>query len=80
MCKNMQTYTAPHPEYAQLSHKRGAVNDAMPCHTHLQSTNMVVDVFFADFFGVRVDTAHVTWEAGDVGTAGTLQILDKLCT
>lgn len=29
--------------------------------------------FFADFFGVRVDTAHLTWEeAGDVGTAGTL--------
>ena len=27
--------------------------------------------FFADFFGVRVDTAHMTWEeAGDVGTAG----------
>ena len=26
--------------------------------------------FFADFFGVKVDIAHVTWEAGDVGTAG----------
>ena len=25
---------------------------------------------FADFFGVRVDTVYVTWEAGDVGTAG----------
>ena len=28
--------------------------------------------FFADFFGVRVDTVYVTWEAGDVGTAGPL--------
>ena len=66
MCKNMQTYTAPHPEYAQLSHKRGAVNDAI----HICKVQIWWQTFFADFFGVRVDTVYVTWEAGDVGTAG----------